>query len=90
MSAAELFPANVMRIEALGVAYNWRRQDHDIKVECPVCGNVLLLHEKKPWHYCGWPTCHAWMKSFEEIIDALDRAHRLESVGRAGKNGGTS
>jgi predicted RNA-binding Zn-ribbon protein involved in translation (DUF1610 family) len=67
----ELFPANVERLRSRGVSFTWRKQERDIKMECPSCGNVLILHDDKPFHYCGWPTCHAWMLPFEDVIKAI-------------------
>ena len=69
--SAEPFPANVSRLTEIGVPFTHRAADHDIKLECPICGNVLWLHEEKPFHYCPWPTCAAWMKSFDDLLKAL-------------------
>lgn len=69
--STELWPANVERLRARGVRHVWRKAEHDIRLECPVCGGVLILDETRPFHWCGGIVCSAWMQTFEEVILSL-------------------
>jgi len=74
-----LWPANVERLRSLGVTFNHRPAEHDIKLDCPVCGGVLLIHEEKPWHLCAGITCSSFMLNFEEVLGRMPR-HGLETA----------
>jgi hypothetical protein len=72
LSEGKLWPANVSRLQSLGIKFDHRPADHDIKVACPICHEgVLLIAESKPWHYCPAPTCPSWLMPFEDVVAAL-------------------
>jgi hypothetical protein len=47
----KLLPANVEALLSRGVAFEWRKSTHDLKLTC-FCGAKLIMDEARPWCWC--------------------------------------
>ena len=68
----ELWPANVSRLHAAGITFEWRRGSHDIVTACPACGSKLAIDAEKPFWLCLGPIrCEANRIPFAQVVAAL-------------------
>lgn len=68
----ELWPANVSRLHAAGITFEWRRGSHDIVTACPACGSKLAMDAEKPFWLClGSIRCEANRIPFAQVVAAL-------------------
>jgi len=64
-------PANVSRLHAAGIPFDWRKSEHDIVLVC-LCGGKLVMDEARSWHHChGDLRCRARSMTFEQVVEAL-------------------
>ncbi len=69
--STDLWPANVELLRSRGVAFTWRKQEHDLQMSCPHCAGILTLHEEQSWHHCNGIACGSHLFKFSEIVAAL-------------------
>jgi hypothetical protein len=64
---------NVKRLIELGVDHRWRQIEQDVRFECPICRcEQIIIHESRPFHWCGNPVCSAWINTFDQVMRKLE------------------
>lgn len=69
-----LWPGNVVLLQTRGIKFEWRQADHDLRLSCPLCAGVLMLHEAHSWHHCADIGCLAYRMAFNAITSMVTSA----------------